>query len=218
MSRALLASVAAAAALFAAIPAATAMIVATGPDIAQAATPAAPPPAAGQHSPVPLQPGDPFGEEVTLPERTIVYVKGSGTWDQVFEPITAAFRTLNQHLGKTDIKAAGKAMTIYTRTDDKGFDFQAALPVSEPPKVPPKTAPKAPQQDGVEAGPAPAGKALKFTHRGSFDALNTTYEAITNYLDERRLEAKDLFIEEYATEPTEGTEDRLVVTIFVPIR
>ena len=31
--------------------------------------------------------------------------------------------------------------------------------------------------------------------------MDSTYEAITNYLDDKRLEAKDLFIEEYASDP-----------------
>jgi hypothetical protein len=31
--------------------------------------------------------------------------------------------------------------------------------------------------------------------------LDNTYKAITNYLDERRIEANDMFIEEYVTNP-----------------
>ena len=41
--------------------------------------------------------------------------------------------------------------------------------------------------------------------------MDTTYEAITNYLDEKQLEAKDLFIEEYVTDPLTTPEDKLVV-------
>ena len=43
-------------------------------------------------------------------------------------------------------------------------------------------------------------------------------EAITNYLDEKRLEAKDIFIEEYLTDPTKTPEDQLVINIFVPTK
>src|ERR1044071_3673260 len=39
------------------------------------------PPAAGAASPSPLQTGDAFGEPVSLPERTIVYIKGHSNWD-----------------------------------------------------------------------------------------------------------------------------------------
>ena len=161
-------------------------------------------------SPAPLQPGDAFGEEVTLPERTIVYLKGHSNWDAAFDTLVDAFKSLNDYLDKQGIKPNGPAMTIYTQTDDTGFQFEAAMPVAEAPKNPPN--------GDIAVGQAPSGKALKFVHRGSYDAMDSTYEAITNYLDEKQLEAKDLFIEEYATDPVKTTEDNLVVNVFVPVK
>ncbi|MGE0562925.1 MAG: GyrI-like domain-containing protein [Pseudolabrys sp.] len=189
---------------------ASVVVLATFACPALAQNPPAPPPGGTLHTPTPLQPGDPFGEEITLPERTIVFFKGSGIWVNAFDTLAAAFKALNQYVDSQGIKPTGKAMTIYTRTDDKGFDFQAALPVAEPPKDLPK--------GDIAAGPAPAGKAMKFTHRGSFDALDMTYEAITNHLDGKRLEARDMFIEEYAGDAMKNAEDQLVVTIIVPLR
>jgi effector-binding domain-containing protein len=65
---------------------------------------------------------------------------------------------------------------------------------------------------------SPAGKALKFVHRGSYDAMDSTYEAITNYLDEKQLEAKDLFIEQYMKDPLTTPEDDLVIEVYVPLK
>ena len=98
----------------------------------------------------------------------------------------------------------------YTQTDDAGFSFQAALPIEQAPKDPPK--------GDIAVGQAPSGRALKFVHRGSYDAMDSTYEAITNYLDDKQLEAKDLFIEEYATDPVKTPPDKLVVNVFVPVK
>ncbi|HEX3858644.1 MAG TPA: GyrI-like domain-containing protein, partial [Pseudolabrys sp.] len=133
--------------------------------------------------PAPLQPGDAFGEEVTLPDRTIVFVKGHGAWDSAYDSLADAFRTLNEYVARQGIKPTGPAMTIFARADDAGFDFQAALPIAEAPKNPPK--------GDIAIGKAPTGKALKFVHRGSYDAMDISYEAITNYLDDKRLESKD---------------------------
>ena len=44
--------------------------------------------------------------------------------------------------------------------------------------------------------------------------MDNTYEAITNYLDEKRLEAKDMFIEQYVTDPLTTNEDNLVVNVY----
>ena len=101
-------------------------------------------------------------------------------------------------------------MTIYTQADDTGFQFQAAVPVAEAPKNPP--------QGDIAVGQSPAGRALKFVHRGSYDSMDNTYEAITNHLDEKRLEAQDVFVEEYETDLVTTPEDKLVVHVYVPIK
>jgi effector-binding domain-containing protein len=180
-----------------------------GPALAQM-KPDTMPPVTGPASPAPLQPGDAFGMEVVLPERTIIYLQGHSDWNSAFETLVDAFKSLNEYLAKQSIKPTGPAMTIYTQTDDTGFDFRAAMPVAEAPKDPPK--------GDIAVGQAPSGKALKFVHRGSYDAMDSTYEAITNYLDDKQLEAKDLFIEEYVSDPTTTDQGKLVVNVLVPIK
>jgi effector-binding domain-containing protein len=184
-----------------AVAAAAVSFALLSPAAAQA-PPAAAPPAATSD--------DPFGEEVTLVEKTIVYVAGSGMWDSAFETITNGFKTVNGAMAKLGIKANGAPMTIYTATDDTGFQFQAAVPVAQAPTMPAGSA--------VTVGKSPAGKALKFVHRGSYDAMDTTYEAITNYLDEKQLEAKDLFVEQYMKDPLTTPEDDLVIEVYVPLK
>jgi effector-binding domain-containing protein len=153
---------------------------------------------------------EPFGAEVTLTERTIVYFNGNGNWDAAFDTIVDAFKTVNAFLARQGIKPAGPLMTIYTGTDDTSFSFHAAVPVNEAPKDPPK--------GDIAVGRSPGGKALRFVHRGSYDSMDTTYEAITNHLDEKQIDAKDLFIEEYQTDPVTTPEDKLVIDVYVPIK
>jgi effector-binding domain-containing protein len=183
-----------------------ALALTAGPAHAQGTAPLPP----GLDSPAPLKPGDAFGKEVTLPERTIVYLKGRSKWDAAFDTLVDAFKSLNEYMDKQGLKPTGPAMTIYTETDDTGFSFEAALPIAAAPDNPPK--------GDIAIGQAPSGKALQFVHRGSYDAMDSTYEAITNYLDDKHLEAKDLFIEEYVTDPVKAAADNLVVNVFVPIK
>jgi effector-binding domain-containing protein len=159
---------------------------------------------------VPTQSIDPFGQEVKLAAKTIVYVSGSGTWDKAYDVLIEAFKKVNAYLDGAGLKASGPAMTIYTSTDDTGFDFKAAVPLAE--------APKAPPGKEIAVGQSPDGKVLKFVHRGSYDEMNQTYEAITNYLDEKGLDAKDLLIEEYVTDLVTAPQDMLVVNVLVPLR
>jgi hypothetical protein len=79
---------------------------------------------------VTTQPIDPFGQEIVLAEKTIVFTTGSGDWDTAYETLTEAFKTIQAFLEKRGMKATGPAMTIYTAMDDTSFNFQAAVPVA----------------------------------------------------------------------------------------
>jgi effector-binding domain-containing protein len=161
-------------------------------------------------APSPLKPGDAFGEEVMLPDRTIIYLQGHSKWDSALDALVEAFKTLTEYMDKHELKAAGPAMTIYTKTDDTGFAFRAAVPIAGAPKDPPK--------GDLAVGQAPSGRALKFIHRGSYDAMDSTYEAITNYLDDKGIDAKDSFIEEYTGGPLKAGDDSLMISVFVPVK
>jgi effector-binding domain-containing protein len=161
-------------------------------------------------SPLPLNSGDAFGEEVTLPARSIIYFRGRGHWDTAFESLVDAFGSLQDNNGIKNVKVSGNPMTIYTDTSDNGFEFLAALPIAEEPADPPK--------GDIAIGKTPSGRALKFTHRGSYEALDTTYEAITNYLDDKQMEAQDKFIEEYVSGPLKAGDNDMTVEIYVPVK
>ena len=169
-----------------------------------------PPPAATGPADKPANSAEPFAEDTTLTAKTIVYVKGNGVWDTAFETISGAFKKLKAYIDKEGLKTDGLPMTIFTQTDDTGFQFQAAVPIAEPPKNPP--------HGDIALGQSPEGHALKFVHHGSYDELDNTYEAITNYLDEKRLEAKDLFIEQYETDPVTADGKKLTVDVLVLLK
>ncbi|MGY4317384.1 effector-binding domain-containing protein [Bradyrhizobium sp. JR3.5] len=163
----------------------------------------APPPAA------PVQTADPFGEPFTLEPKKVVMLKGTANWDSAFDALIEAFKQLTALLDKDGVKAAGNPMIVYTSTDDTGFTFIAEIPVDQDVKNLGKN---------MSLGNSPDGKALKFVHRGSYDNMDNTYEAITNHLDDKKLEAKDTFIEEYITDPLKTAEDKLVINVYVPLK
>ena len=172
------------------------------PSAAQA--PATPPPPAAS-----VQTADPFGEQITLEPKKVVIIKGTANWDSAFDTLIESFKSLIALLDKQGIKPSGNPMIVYTSTDDTGFTFMAEIPVEQDPKNLTKD---------MSIGKSPDGKALKFVHRGSYDNMDNTYEAITNHLDDKKLEAKDTFIEEYITDPLKTAEDKLVINVYVPLK
>ena len=187
------------------------------PEPAASPSPApSPAPGAAQQAPnptsspaAPVQAADPFGEPLTLEPKKVVIHRGNANWDSAFDTLIDSFKALTAFLDKQGIKPAGNAMIVYTSTDDTGFTYLAEIPVEQDPKNLGKD---------MSIGKSPEGKALKFVHRGSYDNMDNTYEAITNHLDDKKLEAKDMFIEEYMTDPLKTAEDKLVINVYVPLK
>jgi effector-binding domain-containing protein len=82
------------------------------------------------------------------------------------------------------------------------------LPLAAAPEGKPKLG------DGVEIGVSPGGRTLKFQHRGAYDEIEATYEAIAAFLDEKGLDTKDLIIEEYLSD-FKGDDASVDVDIYV---
>ena len=172
---------------------------------ASAQTPSAP-----STQPPAVTSADPFGAEQNFEPRTFVYMKGQATWESAFETIVESLKTVGGYLEKQNIKPSGLPLAVYTQTDDTGFQYQIGIPIADAPKNPPR--------GDLAVAKTPGGKMLQFVHRGSYDGMDTTYEAITNHLDEKRLESEDMFIEEYVTDPAKTPEDKLIVNIYVPLK
>jgi effector-binding domain-containing protein len=177
------------------------------PAPAASPSPAAP---AAESAPAPsVQTADPFGEPITLSAKKVVLAKGTANWDSAFDSLIESYKSLTALLDKQGVKPSGNLMIVYTSTDDTGFTYMAEVPVDQEPKNLAKN---------MSMAQSPEGKALKFVHRGSYDNMDNTYEAITNHLDDKKLEAKDTFIEEYITDPVKTAEDKLVINVYVPLK
>ncbi|UDL94242.1 GyrI-like domain-containing protein [Lichenihabitans sp. PAMC28606] len=198
----------------------------TPPVAPTASTPVAPPAAAAPVSPTTAAPASPapkteatspdktppdtsISQTMTLPARPAVVISGKATWDEGFKSITEAFATLNATLAQNKITGAGRPLAVFTETDDSGFKFSAMIPIDKAPEGKTELSPT------VSIGETPSGKAMRFQHRGSYDDIDSTYEAITAYLDEKGLEAKNMFAEEYLDQVKTSDDNSLEVDIYV---
>ena len=168
---------------------------------AEAQEPKAPAPSATQ---------DPFGEEVMLPERKALIRRSKTSWEEAWVNLVATFKTVRAEAERLKLKATGPSLVIYRSTSDEGFEFDAALPIEGDPATPPG--------EDFKVGPTRTGKAIKFVYRGPFDAMDSTYENISNYIDSKRIDAEDLSIEEYITDPTTTKPEEIMINIYMPLK
>jgi len=161
----------------------------------------APPPGASK---------DPFGEEVMLPEKKALVRHSKTSWEEAWINLVATFKAARAEADRLKLKVNGSPLVIYRSTSDEGFEFDAALPV--------EADPASPAGDDFKIATTRAGKAVKFVYRGPFDAMDSTYENISNYIDSKRIEAEDLSIEEYVTDPVTTKPDEIVINIYMPLK
>ncbi|QGM98243.1 GyrI-like domain-containing protein [Methylocystis parvus] len=186
----------------------------SAPDKSAAATPAAPETAKSDEKADSAKGGTPdaapsvMSETVTVDARPAALLKGQGKWEGAAKTLSEALTKLNAAVKKAGLAVNGRPVAVFTKTDDAGFTFEAMAPLAAAPEGKPKLA------DGVEIGASPAGKALKFQHRGAYDEIDATYEAIAAYLDEKGLDTKDLIVEEYLTD-FKGEDANVDVDIYV---
>ena len=140
------------------------------------------------------------------------YIEGKANWTEGFSALMGALGQIKGELAKAGIAASGRPITVFTETDDTGFSYRAMIPIEKAPEG------KTGLSDSVKFGQTPVGKAMKFEHRGSYEDIDSTYEAITAYLDEKGLEAANLFVEEYLNEVKTSDDPNLQVDIYVLLK
>lgn len=149
-----------------------------------------------------------MSEAVAVEARPAVLIRGQGKWEDASKTISEALDRLRDAASRAGLAVNGRPIAVFTKTDDTGFTFEAMLPLAAAPEGKPKLG------DGVEIGASPAGKTLKFQHRGAYDEIEATYEAIAAFLDEKGLDTKDLIIEEYLSD-FKGDDASVDVDIYV---
>jgi effector-binding domain-containing protein len=177
-----------------------------------AEAPAATPPAATP--PAADQPTDDSstGQTLDMAAHPAAYIEGKANWSEGFGALMGAIGAINAELAKAGVAASGRPIAVFVETDDTGFGYRAMVPIDKAPEG--KTA----LSDTVKLGETPAGRAMKFEHRGSYEDIDSTYEAITAYLDEKGLEAANMFVEEYLNDVKTADDPNLQVDIYVLLK
>ncbi len=146
-------------------------------------------------------------DEVTLPAKPAAIVSGQTKWDDAVASLTDSFKRIEAALAKAGLKPAGRPLSVFTKTEEDGFQYEAMIPIEAAPAG-------GAEADGVRFGATPSGKALRFKHAGTYEEIDGTYETLTAYLDVKEIDVQDRFVEEYVSDLKGGTEDKLDINIY----
>jgi effector-binding domain-containing protein len=172
-------------------------------------TPVAPLPPTPSPSP---SPADDLGAIVELATHPAAYIEAKAKREEVYGAIMADLAKIRDAVAKAGLKLQGHPISVFLTADDDGFTYRAMAPLESLPDP----APALP--DPIKLGQTPVGKAMKFEHRGEYDDIDSTYDAITAFLDEKGADAQDVFLEEYLNEPKSADDPNGQVDIYVLLR
>jgi effector-binding domain-containing protein len=165
---------------------------------------------AAARPPLVAEPGDPSNvDEVVLPERPVLVLAGTSTWEEGLKNLWAAFDRVEAELKRLGLTPTGRPVAVFTKTTDDDFGFDAMVPIAAAPTS------AATPPAGFRFGTTPAGKAYRFVHKGPYEDIDATYETVTTYLDAKDILAKDAFIEEYVTDVKDPADPALEINIYV---
>jgi effector-binding domain-containing protein len=153
-----------------------------------------------------------MGETVDLVSRPAATFEGKADRDEVYSSITGAIAAIRAEIAKNGLKPVAPPIAIFLEADDSGFRYRAEVPIESAP------AGKTQLSDTIKLGQTPIGKAMRFQHPGAYDDIDGTYEAITAYLDEKGVDAQDMFIEEYLNDVKSSEDPSLRVNIYVMLK
>lgn len=172
-------------------------------------TPAPPSAEPNQTKAAPGVPSDATAVTLDVASKPVAFWSGNAEWADGFKSIMSAIAKVDAAIKTAGLTPAGRPFAVFLSTDETNFHFEAMVPIAGKPEG------KIDLTDGVQLGDSPSGKAIKFLHRGAYDDIDSTYDLITAFLDEKGLEAKNLFVEEYLTDTKEADDASLEADIYV---
>lgn len=178
------------------------------------AAPVAPTPAPATPAPAPAEPGRTATDATTgeineIAARPVIRIRGKSTWDDGFRELKKAIAMLQEEAKRLNLAPAGAPMAHFVDSDDLGFTYEAMLPLAAP--APASTT----FGQGFDAANSPSGRAITFPHEGSYDEIDTAYEAITAWMDAKNLVSSGGFLEEYEAFPEKSDDPGMKLKIIV---
>lgn len=150
--------------------------------------------------------------DVTLkstPSITAIGHRTKTSYPDIFDDIPAGFAEVMEFITDTDLDPVGAPFTIYHQVTDADTPGEIAMcvPVARPVET----------NDRLDVVEIPSGTAASLVHRGGYDDLSASYNAVAAWIHERGHRIVAPHREIYLNSPADTAEDDLLTEILFPI-
>jgi effector-binding domain-containing protein len=149
-----------------------------------------------------------------VPSTTIAYVSGSsaGTSEEIASALAEAYGRVVGFVTSNGLQLTGQPLAITNYRDERGWSFDAGLPVSGSPER------GAGVGSPVRMGETYGGRVVRAVHVGPYADLPRTYEKVSAYMTVHELEANGRPWDVFVSDPGDTPEDEIETEVYFPVK
>jgi len=153
-------------------------------------------------------------ELAVVPSTTIAYSTGSSGPDptEISAALAATYGRVLSFVSTNGLQLAGQPLAITNYWDDRGWGFDAGIPVSGTPNR--GAGPDSPVRMGETYG----GRVVHAVHVGPYSELEKTYKKIEAFMVAHSLENNGRPWEVFVSDPGNVPETELVTEVYYPVK
>jgi len=149
-----------------------------------------------------------------VPSTTIAYTTGDSSREpaDIAAALGAAYGRVAVFIAANGLQIGGQPIAISNYWDDRGYGFDAGLPVSGTPTR------GAGPGSAVRMGETYGGRVVRAVHVGSYTGLEGTYHKVEAFMIAHKLESNGRSWEVFVSDPGNTAENELVTEIYQPVK
>ena len=149
-----------------------------------------------------------------VPSTTIAYFTGASGSDpeEIGAALEAAYGRVAMFISANGMQMDGQPIAINNYWDERGFGFDAGIPVSGVPSR------GVGSDSPVRMGETYGGRVVRAVHVGPYTGLEETYSIVEAFVVAHRLEANGRSWEVYVSDPGNTPEEELKTEIYYPVK
>jgi len=149
-----------------------------------------------------------------VPSKTIAYFTGSSgrDADEISTALGAAYGRVAMFITANQLQIDGQPIAIANFWDDRGYGFDAGIPVSGTP------ARGAGPESPVRMGETYGGRVVRAVHVGPYVGLVETYSIVEAFMTAHKLEANGRSWNVFVSDPGDTPEEELITEIYQPVK
>jgi effector-binding domain-containing protein len=157
------------------------------------------------------------GVDIVITEvssTTVAYFTGNAADDpdEIADALGAAYGRVALFISTNRLQIAGQPLAITNFRDERGWGFDAGMPVSGTP------ARGAGPDSPVRMGETYGGRVVRAVHVGPYTSLEKTHAIVEAFITAHRLEVHGRRWEVFVSDPGDTPDEELITEVYFPVK